>query len=103
MNGRAKIDYDTLVKPDRINSRVYTDPQVFDEELDRIFHRGWVYVGHRGEVPNAGDFRQKRIGMQPVIMVRDGAGQVHLLLNRCRHRGAMVCNEERGNARAFRC
>jgi len=103
MNGRTKIDYDNLVKPDRINSRVYTDTQVFDEELERIFHRGWVFVGHRGEIPNPGDFRQKRIGRQPVIMVRDASGQVNLLLNRCRHRGAMVCNEERGNTRAFRC
>ncbi|HTW90059.1 MAG TPA: hypothetical protein VMD75_18845, partial [Candidatus Binataceae bacterium] len=60
MNGRTKIDYDNLVKPDRINSRVYTDTQVFDEELERIFHRGWVFVGHRGEIPNPGDFRQKR-------------------------------------------
>ena len=103
MNGQAKNDYGALVKPDRVNSRVYTDAQVFDEELERIFHRGWVFVGHRGEVPNTGDFRQKRIGLQPVIMVRDGAGNVNLLLNRCRHRGATVCDQERGNARSFRC
>ena len=99
----SKINYHALVKPDRVHSRLYTDPAIFDEELERIFHRGWVFVGHRGEVPNPGDFRQKRIGRQPVIMVRDASGQVNLLLNRCRHRGAMVCNEERGNTRAFRC
>ncbi len=102
-NGRAKIDYEALVKRDRVNSRIYTDAQVFEEELERIFHRGWVYVGHRGEVPKPGDFRLKRIGRQPVIMVRDQAGEVHLLLNLCRHRGAMVCHEERGNGKAFRC
>jgi len=100
---RSKINYSALVKPDRVHSRLYTDAQVFDDELERIFHRGWVFVGHRGEVPNAGDFRLKRIGLQPVIMVRDGAGNVNLLLNRCRHRGAAVCNQERGNARSFRC
>ncbi len=100
---RTKINYRALVKSDRVHSRLYTDPQIFDEELERIFHRGWVFVGHRGEVPNPGDFRLKRIGLCPVIMVRDGAGKVNLLLNRCRHRGATVCNDERGNTRAFRC
>jgi phenylpropionate dioxygenase-like ring-hydroxylating dioxygenase large terminal subunit len=103
MNGRAKIDYNTLVKTDRVNSRVYADPQIFEDELERIFHRGWVFVGHRGEIPSPGDFRLKRIGLQPVIMVRDHAGNVNLLLNRCRHRGAVVCHETRGNARNFRC
>ncbi|MBF6568981.1 MAG: Rieske 2Fe-2S domain-containing protein [Candidatus Binataceae bacterium] len=100
---RTNIVYDELVKSDRVHSRLYTDPGIFGEEIDRIFHRGWVFVGHAGEVPNAGDFRRKRIGMQPAIMVRDQSGQVQLLLNRCRHRGAMVCDEERGNTRAFRC
>ncbi|MBF6568980.1 MAG: Rieske 2Fe-2S domain-containing protein [Candidatus Binataceae bacterium] len=99
----SRTVYDELVKSDRVHSRLYTDPGIFGEEIDRIFHRGWVFVGHAGEVPNAGDFRRKRIGMQPAIMVRDQSGQVQLLLNRCRHRGAMVCDEERGNTRAFRC
>ncbi|HTW87360.1 MAG TPA: aromatic ring-hydroxylating dioxygenase subunit alpha [Candidatus Binataceae bacterium] len=96
-------DYDALVKPDRVHSRLYTDPEIFDDEMDRIFHRGWVFVGHANEVPKPGDFRLKRIGRQPVIMVRDLAGQVHLLLNRCRHRGATVCQDQHGNARSFRC
>lgn len=96
-------DYDAFVKPDRVHSRLYTDPEIFDDEMDRIFHRGWVFVGHASEVAKPGDFRLKRIGRQPVIMVRDLAGQVHLLLNRCRHRGATVCQDEHGNARTFRC
>jgi len=100
---RSKINYRSLVKRDRVHSRLYTDAQVFDEELERIFHRGWVYVGHRGEVPNPGDFLMKRIGRQPVIMVRDQSGSVNLLLNRCRHRGAMVCHHQQGNAKSFRC
>jgi phenylpropionate dioxygenase-like ring-hydroxylating dioxygenase large terminal subunit len=103
MKNRSKFDYDFLVQKDRVHSLVYTDPEIFSDEMDKIFHRGWVYVGHVGEVPNPGDFRMKRIGLQPVIMVRDQNGKVNLLLNRCRHRGATVCQEERGNVRAFRC
>jgi phenylpropionate dioxygenase-like ring-hydroxylating dioxygenase large terminal subunit len=76
MLSRQDIDYDALVKEDRVHISLYTDPSVFTEEMDKIFHRGWVYVGHQGEVPNSGDFRLKRIGLQPVIMVRDQHGQV---------------------------
>jgi phenylpropionate dioxygenase-like ring-hydroxylating dioxygenase large terminal subunit len=98
-----EIDYDALVKEDRVHLSLYTNPAVFSDEMDKIFHRGWVYVGHQGEVPNSGDCRLKRIGLQPVIMVRDQHGQVQLLLNRCRHRGATVCQEGQGNTRSFRC
>ncbi|MGH7905887.1 MAG: aromatic ring-hydroxylating oxygenase subunit alpha [Candidatus Binataceae bacterium] len=100
---KVRIDYDALVKADRVHSRIYTDAEIFSDEMERIFHRGWVYAGHSGEVPNPGDFRLKRIGLQPIIMVRDQSGKVNLLLNRCRHRGSTVCQESRGNARAFRC
>lgn len=103
MLARQDIDYNSLVKEDRVHISLYSDPAIFADEMDKIFHRGWVYVGHRGEIPNRGDFRLKRIGLQPVIMVRDQHGQVQLLLNRCRHRGATVCQEGQGNARSFRC
>jgi phenylpropionate dioxygenase-like ring-hydroxylating dioxygenase large terminal subunit len=103
MLSRQDIDYDALVKTDRVHISLYTNPDVFTDEMDKIFHRGWVYVGHQGEIPNPGDFRLKRIGLQPVIMVRDQQGAVRLLLNRCRHRGATVCQEGQGNTRSFRC
>ncbi|MGH7988532.1 MAG: aromatic ring-hydroxylating oxygenase subunit alpha [Candidatus Binataceae bacterium] len=100
---RQKLGYSALIKRGRIHTSLYTDQNIFEDELEKIFHRGWVYVGHVGEIPNDGDFRLKRIGRQPVIMVRDDQGEVRLLLNRCRHRGATVCQQERGNAHAFRC
>jgi len=97
------IAYDALVKEDRVHGSVYADPQIFAEELEKIFHRGWVYVGHAGEIPEPGDFRLKKIGQQSVIMVRGEDGQVRLLMNRCRHRANTVCQTERGNAKIFRC
>jgi len=103
MLSRNGLDYESLVKENRVHISLYTNPAIFTEEMDKIFHRGWVYVGHRGEIPNPGDFRLKRIGRQPVIMVRDQQGEVHLLLNRCRHRGATVCQREQGHTRSFRC
>jgi len=103
MMNRRKIDYGALIKRDRIHTSLYADPEIFQDELDKIFYRGWVYIGHVGEIPEQGDFRLKRIGRQPLIMVRDESGEVRLLLNRCRHRGATVCQTDRGNAKTFRC
>jgi len=100
---RTMIDYNALVKDDRVHGRVYTDPAIFEEELDKVFSHGWVYVGHASEIPNPGDFRVTDIGRQSVIMVRDDQGQVRLLMNRCAHRANAVCQVERGNAKMFRC
>jgi phenylpropionate dioxygenase-like ring-hydroxylating dioxygenase large terminal subunit len=49
-------DYKALVQDDRIHASLYTDPRIFTDELERIFHRGWVFVGHESEVPRPGDF-----------------------------------------------
>jgi phenylpropionate dioxygenase-like ring-hydroxylating dioxygenase large terminal subunit len=97
------IDYDALVSEDRVHGRVYLDPDIFEDEIARIFYRGWVYVGHIGEIPEPGDYRLRKIGRAPVIMVRDDRGEVRLLLNRCRHRAATVCQTAQGNAQFFRC
>ena len=93
----------SLVKKDRIHRNIYTDPEVFDLEMDRIFGAAWVYVGHDSEVPNVGDFFTTNIGTQPVVVVRHTDGKVHVLFNRCGHRGAVVENLPKGNAKHFRC
>jgi len=97
------IAWDELILPDRVHGSLYTDPAVFEAEMERIWYRTWVYVGHVSEVPRANDFVMKSIGPQPVIMSRDREGTVRLLLNRCSHRANQVCAVERGSARTFRC
>lgn len=92
-----------LVEEGRVHSAIYTDPEVFELELERIFYRTWVYIGHESEVPKTGDFRRRKIGRQPVIMVRNQDGAVSVLMNRCLHRGAMVAEVESGNTKFFRC
>src|ERR1700741_2912329 len=89
--------YQELVQPDRVHGSLYTDPAVFDAELERIWYRTWVYVGHESEVPEPNDYVLKSIGPQPVIMARDRDGAIHLLLNRCTHRANLVCDQPRGN------
>lgn len=96
-------DYASLIRPDRVHGSLYTDPRIFAEELERIWYRTWVYVGHVSEVPQPNDYVRKSIGPQDVVMTRDRDGEVHLLLNRCAHRANLVCEDARGNSSSFRC
>jgi hypothetical protein len=73
-----------LIRPDRVHGSLYSDPAIFEAELQNIWYRTWVYVGHESEVLNANDYVVKSIGPQSVIMTRDEQGRVNLLLNRCR-------------------
>jgi fatty-acyl-CoA synthase len=95
--------YDELIQPDRIHGSLYVDPAVFADELERIWYRSWVYIGHASEVPEPGDYCRKPLGLQPVVLTRDPSGEVHVVLNRCAHLGNLVCHEARGNAAALRC
>ena len=96
-------DFNQLIEPTRVHSRLYTDPMIFREELERIWYRTWVYVGHESEIPSNNDYVTKSIGPTPVIMVRDKAGEIRLLLNKCPHRGNQLCAYKSGNAKAFVC
>jgi phenylpropionate dioxygenase-like ring-hydroxylating dioxygenase large terminal subunit len=100
---RADIDVRDLVRGDRVHRRLYTDPAIFDAEMHAIFEHTWVFIGHASEVPEAGDYKTTYIGRNPVVMVRDRDAQIQVLMNRCMHRGALICREERGNTSGFRC
>jgi phenylpropionate dioxygenase-like ring-hydroxylating dioxygenase large terminal subunit len=92
-----------LIHDDRVHGSLYTDPEIYAAELERIWYRTWVYVGHVSEVPEPNDYVVKSIGPQSVIMTRDKEGGIHLLLNRCSHRANLVCDAPAGNSSAFRC
>jgi phenylpropionate dioxygenase-like ring-hydroxylating dioxygenase large terminal subunit len=62
-----------------VHSDVYTSPAIFEREMEQIFHRGWVFVGHDSEVPENGDYVLRWIGRQSVIMNRDARGNVNLI------------------------
>jgi phenylpropionate dioxygenase-like ring-hydroxylating dioxygenase large terminal subunit len=86
-----------LVEPDRVHRTVYTDQEIFDREIERIFERVWVYCGHESQVKQPGDFYTVQIGRQPMIMVRDASGGINVLYNRCPHRGVQLCGAASGN------
>lgn len=92
-----------LATDDRVDGSLYTDPDMFEAELERIFYRTWVWVAHESEIPEAGSYKMATIGRQPVIVNRDRNGNFNVLLNRCRHRGASVCEVPKGKANGFTC
>lgn len=87
----------------RISTQVYTSPNVFETEMDRVFRRSWVYIGHESQLREPGDYLTTRVGNLPVILTRDEDGGLHVLINRCIHRGVTVCLDRAGNANYFRC
>lgn len=88
----------------RVHGSIYTSQELFEEEQRRLFHGPWLYVAHESELRERGDYKTTYAGTQPVIVSRGADdGEIHVLLNRCRHRGATVCQAARGNANFFRC
>ena len=92
-----------LVQPDRVHRAVYTDPAIFELEMERLFGRAWLVLGHESQVRKVGDYFTTRMAREPVVVVRQDDGQVAVLVNRCAHRGSMVCAEGRGNVERFVC
>ena len=94
--------------PDATISRIpywlYTDPEIYRHELDRIFYGPhWSYVGLSAEIPKHGDFKETSIGERSVIMVRDKDGGINVVENHCAHRGVRFCQERFGTAKRLIC
>ncbi|MFT5350710.1 MAG: benzoate/toluate 1,2-dioxygenase alpha subunit [Planctomycetota bacterium] len=93
----------SLVKKDKVHRDVYTDPDIFDLEMERIWGNAWIYVGHESQVKKVGDYFATSIGTQPVIMTRHKDDKVHVLFNRCSHKGAQLIGDTCGHAEKIRC
>jgi len=88
----------------KVPYQIYFDPEIYELEQEKIFKGPtWSYVGLEAEVPKPGDFRTTFIGDTPVVVSRDNDGSLHVFVNRCAHRGALVCREPRGNHRTHVC
>ena len=85
-----------LVQPDRVHRAVYADPAIFELEMERIFGRAWLMVGHESQVKAPGDYFTTRMGRESVIVIRNSEKEIAILINRCAHRGSMVCAETSG-------
>ena len=85
------------------DTRCYTDEAVYRRELERIFARCWICVGHDSQIQEPGDYFTTTIGEDPVIVTRHRDKSIHVMLNQCRHRGLRLCRGDYGNAPSFTC
>jgi phenylpropionate dioxygenase-like ring-hydroxylating dioxygenase large terminal subunit len=86
-----------------VDREIFTSPDVHRQELEKLFTRSWLFVGHDSQIPKPGDFFVSRMGDESVILCRDDRGGIHVFLNSCRHHGMKVCRYETGNTSLFVC
>ena len=99
MDIRALVD----IQNGTASREIFVDADIYKQELQQIFGRAWLFVGHESQVPNPDDFYVSRMGEDSVLLTRDRQGKLHVLLNSCRHRGMKVCRHDQGNTRMFSC
>lgn len=88
----------------RVPYKVFSDADIYALEQERIY-RGptWSFLGLEAEISKEGDYKSTFIGDTPVVMTRAEDGTLAAWVNRCAHRGAMVCRLSRGNALSHSC
>lgn len=86
-----------------ISRSIFSDSEVYQRELARVFSRTWLFLAHEGQFRKPGDFFTTYMGADPIIVTRQRDGSYRGLLNSCRHRGMRVCRFDEGNAKVFTC
>jgi anthranilate 1,2-dioxygenase (deaminating, decarboxylating) large subunit len=87
----------------RVARAMFTEAELFDLEMEMIFEKKWIYACHESEISQPNDYVTMQAGREPLIITRDGKGQLHALINACAHRGATLTRLSRGHQSAFTC
>ncbi len=87
----------------RVHRDVFRNEDIFQLEMKRFFESAWVFVGHASQLPNNDDYVTTSIGQRPLVLMRDAQGKLNAFHNSCRHKGAVVCHQKRGNKRSHVC
>ena len=75
----------------------YRDPEHYRRELDAFWFDRWIAAAREEEIPSPGDWRTVRIASQSILLSRAQDGRLRAFHNVCRHRGSVLCTEEKGS------
>ena len=81
----------------------YVDAEHYRLDLEAIWYRTWLFVGHASEIKRRGAWMTVQVGDYSVIVLRDGTGSVRAFHNTCRHRGSRICSAAKGHAARLVC
>jgi Rieske 2Fe-2S family protein len=81
----------------------YLDQDVFNAEMETIWKKYWLFAGTIAEIPKPGDYFLYKVGADSIIIIRGNKGEVFAHYNTCRHRGSLICLEEKGRAPKLVC
>jgi phenylpropionate dioxygenase-like ring-hydroxylating dioxygenase large terminal subunit len=87
----------------QISREIFVNDAIYQQELEHIFARTWLFVGHESQIPKPGDYVVSCMGEESVLLCRDREEHIHVFLNSCRHRGMKVCRYDEGNTPVFTC
>ena len=86
-----------------VSRRIFVEQEIYELELERIFARCWLYLGHESQIAKPGDYINVMMAEESVLVTRDAHGKIHAFLNSCRHRGNRVCRADAGRTSSFVC
>ena len=81
----------------------YLSAERFTLEREQISRRLPQIAALSAELPGPGDFLTLEMAGQPLLLVRDEAGQARAFFNVCRHRGARLVGDPSGCRQRFSC
>jgi Rieske 2Fe-2S family protein len=81
----------------------FVSPEIFAEELEKIFATQWVLVGHESQLAEPGDYFLADIARESLIVAKDQQSFIRAFYNVCRHRGARLREDPNGHASAIQC
>jgi len=81
----------------------FSSPEIYRLDLDRIWRRGWLFVGHSCELRRTGDYLRVDVDVDSILVIRGDGGRIHAVHNVCRHRGSLLCDDPCGHVSKLVC